>query len=124
MAKSKPLPQGAEFRKQWDRLDRDARRRVRQAANRGKPAANKREAGLAAAMAVNQQRMWRWAWIVGPVLLSLLRIGDGWQIVVGNFAVGLIVFGLMALFFRKRARVAEEVNREVLSGKRKPARGR
>lgn len=120
MPKAKPLPRGADFRKEWDRLDRDGRRRVRQAANRGEAAGTKREASLAAAMAVNQQRMWRWAWLIAPVVVAALRWPDGWLVMLANFGVGLVIFGLMALFFYRRAQRAERANREVLAGKRKP----
>lgn len=122
MAKPKPLPQGPAFRKEWGRLDKEGRRRVRRAANSGQPAGNKREAALAAAMAVNQQRMWRWAWVVAPVLVAALRFPDGWAVVLANFAVALVIFGLMAAFFLRRARRGEAVNREVMAGTRKPPR--
>jgi hypothetical protein len=122
MPKPKPLPTGPEFRKEWARLDKEGRRRVRRASNRAEPAANRREAALAASMAVNQQRMWRVAWLVGPVLVALMRFADGWQVMLANLAVGLVIFGLMAAFFYRRAQKAERVNREAMAGKR-PAQG-
>ena len=123
MAKNKQLPAGDDFRTQWTSLDRAGRRRVRRAANRARPASNRKEAGLAAAMAVNQQRMWRWAWIVAPVVLALLRIPDGWAAVLANLAAALAVFGLMALYFRRRASKAEAINYEVFTGQRPPQAG-
>lgn len=119
----KPLPTAEQFRKEWDRLDKDGRRRVRQCANRAQPAPNRREAALAAAMAVNQQRMWRWAWLLGPVVIALLRVPDGWQVMLANFGLGLVIFGLMAKYFSYKAHKAERVNREVIEGK-KPSKGK
>lgn len=119
----KPLPSGEQFTKEWDRLDKVARKRVRQCASRAEPAPNRREAALAAAMAVNQQRMWKWAWLVGPVVLALLRFPDGPQVMLLNFGLGLVVFGLMAKYFTWKARKAERVNREVMDGKR-PSTGK
>lgn len=120
MANKKQLPAGGDFRAQWASLDREGRRRVRRAANRARPAGNRKEAGLAAAMAVNQQRMWRWAWIVAPVVLALLRIPDGWVAVVANLAAGVAVFGFMAWAFTRRAAKAEAINYEVFAGKSPP----
>src|SRR5690606_10804940 len=120
MAKSKPLPRGPAFRKEWDRLDTAGRRRVRRAASRGQPAATRKEAALAASMAMSQRRLWQWAWLVGPVLVAAVRYPDGWRVVLANLAVGIAIFGLMGVFFARRARRAELINREIFDGRRRP----
>ena len=124
MAPRTEIPTGDRYRSEWARLDKDARRRVRRAANRGRAVegGNPREAALAAALAVNQQRFWRWGWVIGPVFVGVVTVVDtGIVAALINAAIVGVVVGAMAVYFYRRAQRAEAENREVMA---RPAKGR
>lgn len=75
---------------------------------------------MAAAMAAKQQRLWRWAWVLGPVGLAMMRIPDGVAFMFVNFVMGYAIFLPMAWYFRRRAADAERINREIYNGHRRP----
>jgi MFS family permease len=113
------IPEGQAFSNAWRALDRPARQRVRRAANRAQPAENKKEAALAVAVARGQQRFWRFAWLLGPALAALLLFTEPWQTVLVNILLATLLFAVLRFLFVRRARLAEAVNLEVASGKRR-----
>lgn len=119
MAKRTRIPEGAEYRQRWAQLDRPARRRVMRAVNRARALDKRNEAVLAVALARAQQRFWRVAWLLGPALGALLAYDQPVTAIVANAGLAAAVFGVLAVFFRWRARRAEEVNLQVVEGKRR-----
>ena len=120
MGKQPTIPEGPAFTDAWRALDRDTKRRIRRAVNRGQAAENRREAALAVVIARSQQRFWRFAWLFGPALALVLMIREPLAVVVANAILALLVFALMAVLFTRRARRAEAANLErARQGKRK-----
>jgi hypothetical protein len=107
------VPEGSAFSEAWRALDRDARRRVRRAVNRAQPVQDAREATLAVAVARGQRRFWRYGWLLGPVFAVILLVREPLPVVIANGVFAVVVFGVLALFFSRRARRAEERNLEV-----------
>ncbi|QBI20939.1 hypothetical protein ER308_16070 [Egibacter rhizosphaerae] len=126
MASEAPLPSREEMRSQWARLDRDGRRRVRRAANRGREveSGDPREALVAAALAANQRRFWRWGWAIGPVVVALATIPQGLEAVLVNVLFVTLVVILLAVFFARRSARAEAANRQLAARRSKKKRNR
>ena len=114
MAEKSKVPDGSDYREAWAALDRDGRRRVRRAVNRGEALESRSEARVAVVLARSQRRFWRWGWAIGPVLVLALTFREGWQVALTNTGFVLLVVGGMAWFFGSRARRAEERNLELL----------
>ncbi|MDP9023272.1 MAG: hypothetical protein M3N57_11390 [Actinomycetota bacterium] len=110
-ARSRPDPDA--HRQQWSKLDFSTRRRIVRAVNRGRALDDPREAALAVRVARNQQRFWRWAWLIGPVAAMLLQRRSGWVAMAWNAAVAGVLFAVMAWLFHRRAQRAEAANRAV-----------
>ncbi|MFO8075849.1 MAG: hypothetical protein ACQETV_02990 [Actinomycetota bacterium] len=119
MPKPHEIPEGQAFRDAWTKLDKDARRRVRRAINRGQAVETRKEARVAVGMARSQLRFWRWGWMVGPVVVFALTLAQGIEVAVFNTLIVTVVVAGMALFFRRRALRAEARNLEVVERKRK-----
>lgn len=119
MPRPPQIPEGQAFRDAWTKLDRDGRRRVRRAVNRGQEAVNRNEARLAVAMARNQLRFWRWGWLVGPAVVLVITLPQGLDIALVNLAVVLAAVALMAWIFRTRAQRTERLNLALLERKRR-----
>jgi hypothetical protein len=106
-------------RRQFAELPVSSRRQVMRAVNRGRAVDDRRLAGHAVVVARRQQRLWRWVWVVGPVI-GLTQIGLGWQAVVAAVLLSTITMGLMSRFWWGRARAAEAANLALTgSGKRR-----
>jgi hypothetical protein len=114
------IPDRDEHRRRWSALGMADRRRIMRAVNRGEPVADRREALLAVPLARQQQRFWRRAWLIGP-LLSLVFAGQGWQTVVANALVASLILGLMSLFWLRRATRSEHANLRLLGLEPEPA---
>ena len=107
------IPDKDEFARLWSQLTTRDRRRILRAVNRGELLERRKEAALAVVMARRQQRFWRWAWLLGPVLsiplAQLLGVeGLGNQIAYALFGAGILL--AMSIFYTRRARRAEELN--------------
>ena len=107
------IPDQDEFARLWSQLPTSDRRRILRAVNRGEMMERRKEAALAVVMARRQQRFWRWAWLVGPVLAiplgTLLGIeGLGRQVAYALFGAAVLL--AMSIFYVRRARRAEELN--------------
>ena len=127
MAKSQKIPEGQEYRDAWAALDRDARRRVRRAVNRGRPVENRGEARVAVALARSQRRFWRWGWIIGPGIVAGFTIREELIVVLVNVGLVAVVVGMMSLYFTQRSKRAEQANLAVVErrkgGQSKASRG-
>ena len=107
------IPDEDEFRRLWGQLTTGDRRRILRAVNRGRLLENRREAALAVVMARRQQRFWRVAWLLGPVLGFPLAIvlgidGIGQQVAYALLGGGVLL--AMSAYYLRRARRAEELN--------------
>ncbi len=96
----------------FSRLDRGQRRAILRAVNRGQVLPDKRSAELAVGIARRQQRFWRRAWLLGPIIAviqaSFTPIGVQETLLLA--AWGTLVLGMMAFWWWSRARRAEELN--------------
>lgn len=89
------------------------RRRIMKAVNRGKALDDRRDALLAVNVARQQQRFWKWAWLMGPAV-SVLFFDQGWQAVLANALVATLILGGMSAFWYLRARRSEHANLEAV----------
>lgn len=107
------IPDQDEFNRLWSQVSVGDRRRILRAVNRGQVLDSRKEAALAVVMARRQQRFWRWAWLLGPVLAAPLAILVGIEGIGQQAAYVLLGAGMMlamSSFYTRRARRAEEGN--------------
>ena len=97
-------------------LDRQERRAIVRAVNRGEAMTKKRDAELAIGVARRQQRFWKRAWLLGPGIaaVQVLATPIGWREGVLLAAWGSVLLGMMAAWWWTRARRAELLNLAVL----------
>lgn len=123
MAPKSKVPDSAEFRRRWQQLDRAGRKRVRRSVNRGQACERRDEAGLAVVIARQQRIAWLVTWPVVTVLVGLTAIPEGLLAAGVAMVLAVLVYAPFALFFRRRARRAEELNRAAVerraSGKKR-----
>ena len=97
-------------------LDRQERRAIVRAVNRGEAMTKKRDAELAIGVARRQQRFWKRAWLLGPAIavVQVLATPIGWMEGLLLAAWGSVLLGMMAAWWWTRARRAELLNLAVL----------
>lgn len=117
MSRKTTIPDSSEFRERWQRLDRDAKKRVRRAVNRGQACQKRSEAGLAVVMARQQKIAWLVTWPLVVVIVALPSIGQGAAAVIAAMVVAAGLYGPFAVWFHRRARRAEERNLGVATGR-------
>lgn len=108
------IPDSEEFTRLWSQVAARDRRRIVKAVNRGVQLDSRKEAALAVVLARRQQRFWRVAWLLGPVIALLvswaLDLGDSTVQFVANALLGAAVLMGMSVWFSRRAKRAEELN--------------
>ena len=107
------IPDQDEFNRLWGQVTMADRRRILRAVNRGRLLESRKEAALAVVLARRQQRFWRYAWLLGPVLalpLALLLGIEGTGQIAVYAAFGGAVLLAMSLLYTRRAARAEELN--------------
>lgn len=108
------IPDAKDFNRQWSGMGASDRRRIVKAVNRGEQVESRREAALAVVLARRQQRFWRVAWLLGPVISLVvswvLDLGGGGVQFVANALLGAAVLMGMSVWFNRRAKRAEELN--------------
>ena len=97
-------------------LDRQERRAIVRAVNRGEAMTKKRDAELAIGVARRQQRFWKRAWLLGPAIavVQVLATPIGWMEGLLLAAWGAVLLGMMAAWWWTRARHAELLNLAML----------
>jgi hypothetical protein len=115
------VPDRNEHRRRFAALDVSDRRAIIKAVNRGQAVETRKHAPLAVGVARQQQRFWRWAWVVGPVI-GLVQLRAGWQAALVNGLLGTMFLAALCWFWVSRARRAEEANLERM-GKGGKAKG-
>lgn len=103
------IPSRDEHRRRFAALDTSQRRAIIKAVNKGRAVEQRKHAPLAVGVARQQQRFWRWAWVVGPVI-GLVQLRAGWQVALVNGLLGTLFLAGMSWFWVNRARRAEEAN--------------
>ena len=111
------VPDRDEHRRRFAALDVSDRRGIIRAVNKGQAVEQRKHAPLAVGVARQQQRFWRLAWIVGPVI-GLVQLRAGWQAAVVNGALGTLFLAAICWFWSRRAQRAEVANLERMGKKR------
>jgi hypothetical protein len=110
------IPTRDEYRTRWAGLDRDERRAIVRAVNRGQQLEDRSHAALAVRLARNQKGFWSKAWLLGP-LAALLVLSEGIGPYLANAALSSVVLGFMSVLWFKRAERAERQNLAVATGR-------
>ncbi|MFA9429993.1 hypothetical protein [Egicoccus sp. AB-alg2] len=110
------IPDPDDHRRQFAALDLAQRRAIVRAVNRGVAVDKRKHAPLAVVIARRQMRLWRWAWLLGPVI-GLVQITAGWQAALLNALIGTTMLGLVARFWYLRASRAEAANLAFAEGR-------
>jgi hypothetical protein len=112
------VPDKHEHRRRFAALDVTERRSIIRAVNKGRAVEARKHAPLAVGVARQQQRFWRLAWVVGPVI-GLVQLRGGWEVAVVNGVLGTLFLAMICFFWYRRASRAEEANLERMGAKRK-----
>lgn len=110
-------PSREEHRRRFGALETSQRRAIIKAVNKGRAVEKRKHAPLAVGVARQQQRFWRWAWVVGPVI-GLVQLRAGWQVALVNGMLGTLLLAGLCWFWIRRARRAEEANLQRMGRKR------
>jgi hypothetical protein len=111
------VPDRDEHRRRFAALDTPDRRSIIRAVNKGQAVEKRKHAPLAVGVARQQQRFWKWAWVVGPVI-GLVQLRAGWQAAVVNGVLGTLFLAGICWFWIRRAQQAEALNLERMGNKR------
>jgi hypothetical protein len=113
------IPDKAEHQRQFAGLEVGDRRAIIRSVNRGRAVDQRKLAPLAVGVARRQQRFWRVAWLLGP-LVGLTSLFGNSELVVAllNAGVATLALGLMSWFWYSRARRAELANLELAQNRR------
>lgn len=112
------IPDKQEHQSKLMRLDFKERRAIVRAVNRGRAVENKAHAGLAVGVARRQQRFWKVAWLLGPIIAAVQLIFSDVETAVTNGIIGTVALGMMSAYWLWRAKRSEELNLALLEGRR------
>lgn len=114
------IPDDEMFQRRWRALEHADRRRIIRAVNRGRQLDDRSDAALAVVMARRQQRFWRYAWLIGPaIVLGTSAFSETTvESLLLNLVLSIAILGAMAVFWRRRAARAEELNHAHARGRR------
>lgn len=112
------IPDKHEHQRRFMELDLKERRAIARAVNRGQAVEKRSHAVFAVGVARRQQRFWRYAWLLGP-LIGLVQIPFvELAAAMINLAIGTVVLGGMSAYWLWRARQAEAANLAIVEGRR------
>lgn len=111
--KKRTLPDAAEHATLWRGLSFQERRSFLRAVRRGEAAASRKEARIAVGVARQQQRYWRYAWLIGPAI-ALALSGRSTSELVISALLGTLAMGAMSVWSYRRAQRSELANLELL----------
>lgn len=104
------IPDKHEHQRRFAELDLKDRRAIARAVNRGRAVETRAHAVFAVGVARRQQRFWRYAWLLGP-LIGLVQIPFvELEAALFNLVIGTVVLGGMSAYWLWRARQAEAAN--------------
>ena len=119
------IPDKDEHTRQFAKLDTGARRDILKAVNRGRAVEDRRLAHLVVGVARRQQKFWKRAWIVGPIVGASSFIGATSVTAAAiNAAIATLGLGLMSWLWYSRATRAEEINLQLALGPKRADRER
>lgn len=104
------LPDKAAFDERWRSMGWGQRREFLRTVGRGEAMRKRSDARIAVMVARQQQRYWKWAWLLGP-LVSLFLLPD-WIALAINAALISAVTGGFAFYKHRRAVASEQANLE------------
>ena len=107
------IPDRAEHQRRFAALTLPERRKIIKAVNRGKVVEERKHAVLAIGVARRQQRFWKWAWLVGPLVGVMQFLTMDPMAALLNAGVASMALGALAYYWYSRAKRAEELNTEV-----------
>lgn len=103
------IPDADTHRRDFAALPFQRRRHVVSAVNRGRAVEDPKLAGHAVIVARRQARLWRYAWLLGPVV-GAFRLFDSVQAALVSASVSTFILGLMSWWWYSRAVRAEQRN--------------
>ena len=114
------IPDKAEQQRRFMALEITDRRRIIRAVNRGQVVDDRKLAVIAVGVARRQQRFWKWAWVLGPVIGMVQSFFPDVSIeaaaVNSLVATGLLL--LLCIWWFTRAKRAESLNLEKAGARR------
>lgn len=108
------IPDKETYQRAWSQMSFRQRREILRAVGRGQPMRRRKDARLAVATARNQQRYWKFAWLMAPAV-ALVALPD-WAAVAVQAVLLTTIMGGFAWHRIRRARQAEEANIARLDG--------
>lgn len=115
------VPDADRHRRDFGNLPFGERRAVARAVSRGREVEDRKLAGHAVLVARRQARLWRYLWLLGPVM-GLVQIGQGWQAVVASGLLTTTMMALLSYWWYSRARRAEQANLALTTDGRRQAK--
>jgi hypothetical protein len=106
------LPDQKTFQQTWQAMTWGQRREVLRTVNKGQAMRRRKDARLAVMVARQQQRYWRWAWVLAPLVALILW--PNWVAIAVNAVLVALVMGGFAWFRFRRASESERANLERL----------
>lgn len=111
------IPDKHEHQTKMMQLDLKDRRAIVRAVNRGRAVEKKKHAPLAVGVARRQQRFWKYAWLLGPVLGAIQLLISTVEAAVANMIISTVALGMMSAFWLWRAKRSEERNLALMEGR-------
>ncbi len=112
------IPDKESYQRAWSELSFGQRREILRAVARGQAMRRRKDARLAVYTARNQQKYWKVAWLIAP-LVALFALPDLLAVAIQAVLLGAIT-GSFAWYRITRARRAEAANLARLDGKTPP----
>ena len=103
------LPTSDEHDRLWKAMDLADRRVILRQVRKGQPATSRKQARVAVGIARQQQRYWRWAWLLGPAIALLLAGRDLLQLAI-SAVLGTVAMGTLAWWSHRKAVASEQAN--------------
>lgn len=117
------IPDKKEHARRFAELPLADRREIGRAVNRGRAVEKRAQAVLAIGVARRQQRFWRWAWLLGPIIGIVQLPFVELEAALFNLVFGTLVLGGMSAYWHWRARQAEAANLQIVERKRRGGSG-
>lgn len=108
------IPDKETYQRAWSEMSFSQRREILRAVARGQAMRRRKDARLAVATARNQQRYWKFAWLMAPAV-ALVALPD-WAAVAVQAVLLSTIMGGFAFYRIRRAHQSEEANIARLDG--------
>jgi hypothetical protein len=112
------IPDKKEHARRFAELSLQDRRTIARAVNRGRAVEKRAHAVFAVGVARRQQRFWKYAWLLGPVIGVAQIPFVELEAALFNLVIGTLVLGAMSAYWLWRARQAEAANLPLVTGGR------